>query len=359
MQLAQVSIRNFRAIEDRTIDFTDEFGRVRPITVLAGPNASGKTSILDAIACAICPATKMCWPRPNLRVSPAVIVRQGAAFADVEAKVRFDPVELETVRRLCDLASESSRVSDHQTVTLSWRYPDPKGEFAHGRQSYSVGRGWLAFEGRYRVTRLLYRPEVDFSWFERAGGVFTFDQERTLIGKQIPADIRAIITGELPESNGERRLVEDPRLLLLDLAVRGDVGEGEHAQQAKREWQTFKERHANICAPHRIIGPEPREVGLDMVFSDGEGRQYGIDGLSSGEQMVLLFLIRMVQEHIHRSIVLIDELELHQHPLWQRKLLQALPKMGDGNQFVVTTHSDYVRDIQPAEGRVVLGSLGD
>jgi predicted ATP-binding protein involved in virulence len=75
--------------------------------------------------------------------------------------------------------------------------------------------------------------------------------------------------------------------------------------------------------------------------------------------MVLLFLIRMVQEHIHRSIVLIDELELHQHPLWQRKLLQALPKMGDGNQFVVTTHSDYVRDIQPAEGRVVLGSLGD
>ena len=31
--------------------------------------------------------------------------------------------------------------------------------------------------------------------------------------------------------------------------------------------------------------------------------------------MVLLLLIRFVAEHMHRSLVLIDELELNEHPL--------------------------------------------
>jgi predicted ATP-binding protein involved in virulence len=95
-----------------------------------------------------------------------------------------------------------------------------------------------------------------------------------------------------------------------------------------------------------------------MVFSDGEC-DYRYDGLSSGEQMVLLFLLRFVSEHIHKSIVLIDEVELHQHPLWQRKLLNMLPKMGRDNQFILTTHSAYVRDIMPQDRRKVLGELGE
>ena len=59
MHLEHLTIRNFRGIDELQIDFRDELGRVRPLTLLAGPNASGKTTILDAIACALCPATKI------------------------------------------------------------------------------------------------------------------------------------------------------------------------------------------------------------------------------------------------------------------------------------------------------------
>ncbi len=96
----------------------------------------------------------------------------------------------------------------------------------------------------------------------------------------------------------------------------------------------------------------------DLLFSDGQNH-YRYDDTSSGEQMVLLFLVRMVSERIHQSTVLIDEIELHQHPVWQRKLLHMIPQMGVSNQIIATTHSAYVRDVVPPEAVISLGALGD
>lgn len=118
----------------------------------------------------------------------------------------------------------------------------------------------------------------------------------------------------------------------------------------------IRERYNEICQSHFIKGVVRDESGLDVIFSDGEN-EYRYDGLSSGEQMVLLFLIRMVTEHIHRSIVLVDEIELHQHPVWQRKLLYLLPKIGSENQIIATTHSAYIRDVVAREAMIDLGDL--
>jgi predicted ATP-binding protein involved in virulence len=74
---------------------------------------------------------------------------------------------------------------------------------------------------------------------------------------------------------------------------------------------------------------------------------------------VLLLLIRFVAERIHRSVVMIDELELNQHPIWQRKLLNMLPKMGEDNQIIATTHSPYLRDAVRPDAVIDLGALDD
>ena len=84
---------------------------------------------------------------------------------------------------------------------------------------------------------------------------------------------------------------------------------------------------------------------------------YWSDGLSSGQEVVLYYLVRFVHRRIHQSVVLIDEVELHQHPLWQQKLLHALPQMGSNVQVVATSHSSYLRDLVPTSA--VLGDLGD
>src|SRR5438093_12389633 len=49
MKLRKVRIENFRAIKETEIVFADALGAIRPVTVLAGPNGCGKTSVLFAI----------------------------------------------------------------------------------------------------------------------------------------------------------------------------------------------------------------------------------------------------------------------------------------------------------------------
>src|SRR5436309_15098001 len=53
MKLRKVRIENFRAIKETEIVFADALGAIRPVTVLAGPNGSGKTSLLFAIVQAL------------------------------------------------------------------------------------------------------------------------------------------------------------------------------------------------------------------------------------------------------------------------------------------------------------------
>jgi predicted ATP-dependent endonuclease of OLD family len=38
---------------------------------------------------------------------------------------------------------------------------------------------------------------------------------------------------------------------------------------------------------------------------------------------------------------------LHLHPPLQQALLRALPKLGKNNQFIITTHSDYIEQLVP------------
>lgn len=89
-----------------------------------------------------------------------------------------------------------------------------------------------------------------------------------------------------------------------------------------------------------------------LVVSKG-GNDLKINQLSSGEKMLLLLIAdiarRLSIANPLRSnplegegIVLIDEIELHLHPRWQRNIIPALNKTFPNIQFIVTTHSPQV-----------------
>ena len=44
------------------------------------------------------------------------------------------------------------------------------------------------------------------------------------------------------------------------------------------------------------------------------------------------------------AIILIDEIDCHIHPKWQKKLLPSLRELFPNCQFIVTTHSPYILD---------------
>jgi mono/diheme cytochrome c family protein len=86
-----------------------------------------------------------------------------------------------------------------------------------------------------------------------------------------------------------------------------------------------------------------------------EGRRiYDLAEMSSGEQAVFPLVYEFVRLDIRRSVVLVDELELHLHPPEQQRLLAALPRIGPDCQFLMTTHSEFLSSAIPNEREVRL-----
>jgi predicted ATPase len=114
-------------------------------------------------------------------------------------------------------------------------------------------------------------------------------------------------------------------------------------------------RTAHVFPGVSLAGVEPRPGAASPTRKDfffllrADGKTYDISEMSSGEQAVFEILFEFVRLRIAKSVVLIDELELHLHPPQQQALLPALPKLGHDCQFIITTHSRYVEDALPEE----------
>jgi hypothetical protein len=120
----------------------------------------------------------------------------------------------------------------------------------------------------------------------------------------------------------------------------------------------------------RHIEPEPG----GSLFSVSDASVFAIDkgplrlplgSLSDGERGALLLVadmaMRLVITHpgsaepLHGSgIVLIDELDVHFHPGWQRRVLPALAEVFPGVQIIAATHSPQVLSTLRPESVVVL-----
>lgn len=117
----------------------------------------------------------------------------------------------------------------------------------------------------------------------------------------------------------------------------------------------------NVFPDVEFAGVQPRNVDSGGGIKDSlfllrkKQRVYDIAEMSSGEQGVFPILYEFVRLRIAKSIVLVDELEMHLHPFQQQVLLAALSRLGEDCQFVLTTHSPYLEEVIPDSCEVRFG----
>lgn len=96
----------------------------------------------------------------------------------------------------------------------------------------------------------------------------------------------------------------------------------------------------------------------DILIIEKDKNRININNLSSGEKLLLQLLadisrrLTLANPSLDNplegtGIVLIDEIELHLHPKWQRNIIPALTKTFPNVQFIVTTHSPQVLSYVP------------
>lgn len=122
--------------------------------------------------------------------------------------------------------------------------------------------------------------------------------------------------------------------------------------------QKFINQEGFLPYKTRLERIEPSLTGVSVIFVDGNGKEVNIEQLGDGYRSILsmtLDLIRQmtIQYEVEQifteggeitlpGVVLIDEIDAHLHPEWQRKIGFWLTEHFPNIQFIVTTHSPLV-----------------
>ena len=355
MKLRQVVIRNFKGV--RKVEFSTETASraPRPLTALLGDNGSGKTSILQAIALTLSMATRRTRNVSSFNwhgFLPERVPSLGPTF--VELEVAFEPEEVALTSQLFRAWQESLPSDSRQLMKLV-----PPSEHAEVKLRFEEGRvdspqGFEAvnqFLGRYYVKALKdTRPDLKES-FAKLGDIFWFDQHRNLGSLMAENTV-----GEGLSREGWQAGVEQLREYLVGWW-------GFHTTPGRRGKDfipSLQQLFGTVFPGTRFVGLMPRAGSAtpranDFYFLiDRDDRIYDLAEMSSGEQAVFPLVYEFVRLDIKRSIVLIDELELHLHPPEQQRLLAALPKIGPDCQLLITTHSEFLSSAIPNEQEVRL-----
>jgi predicted ATP-dependent endonuclease of OLD family len=344
MKVQSVQLRYFKKFRNPPVfDFTDsETGLARDLIVLIGMNGAGKTSLLQAIAATLGVATgrlqslsDLDWAGYNYELLGS---NWGRFTPEVTIKVQFSSSEIQAVQefqhKLRDMGRDLYDSAARNIVTLQWR----DDRLLAGSRSEL-----FQFKGR-EYAKYLVRSE-GFNVFKRVGTTLWYTEQRTSTSLTKEDQQKKLeITDDIL-----RDLLSKWRQIHQDI----EIGKIQHLRPGHKDLYAEIENAYKTVFPKRSFeGPVPRE-GVDDILSEPwfylyDGRnQYEISEMSGGERPVFPMLMDFASWNIHNSVILIDEIELHLHPPMQQALLRALPNLGSNNQFIITTHSDYIEQLVP------------
>ena len=122
---------------------------------------------------------------------------------------------------------------------------------------------------------------------------------------------------------------------------------------------------------HDIRVTKPTETSLKpkVEFKTPYG-WVGLDGLSLGYRAMITWMVDLANRMFERypkssnplaepAIVLIDEIDLHLHPKWQRIIMRYLSERFVNTQFIVTAHSPLVVQAATNANIILLRREGD
>lgn len=350
-RIDRLEIRNFKKFSEYTCDFCPQF------TLLVGNNGTGKTTVLDALAVAA-GVWLINYPDANLASSGRNILSHEIRAETLKTIDSFrlidcKPVEVramgvigtETISWQRKISLKGYRTSNSDSKKAMQIVAQLFEQDRMGEKSwlpiigyYGAGRAWLPSNSRDRkTTKLAHEPS------RRWDGFHDCLAERIRIG-----DLQNWFHREA-------------------IAALNRHGEMRMAYKVVK----FAILHCIPAADNLWFDPDRLEI---MLLVDGQALPF--NNLSAGQKMMVALIadiaIKMVTQNFAflaeeseldyqtlpqvlqktPGLVLIDELDVHLHPKWQRRVVNDLKNTFPAVQFVCTSHSPFIiQSISPGELR--------
>lgn len=343
MQIDRLTVKNFACFGSRELVFNPRFN------LLVGENGAGKSSVLRALSVGI-----GSW----FIGTKGPGEQQGIVIDDVRAVPRAHGGDYPTFEKQFPSHVECSGVIEDQPLTWFRELLTENGRTTTAGAK-TIRDVASQFETKVREGNSLRLPLILYYgterlWFERGY------QEKTR-QRRLPSRLdgyRDCLNSTIQETEfvdwvADESLVKfqrgDDSHTPLDLVIKAVAACVEGADSIYYDAQA-------------------RRVVIRM--KDGQAQVLG--NLSDGQRIMLTMVGDMARRIIQlnpqlgpsaltetRGVVLIDELDLHLHPRWQRHIIQDLKRTFPSIQFIATTHSPQLVGQAAPDEIILLDDQGD
>ncbi|HAT1622859.1 TPA: AAA family ATPase [Raoultella planticola] len=365
IELSQLSILNFRIIDRLNLDMTSSH-----VQVLVGNNGAGKTTVLDAIS------NSLSWLIQR-------IVHRGGRAKDIEktditlgnadgyssiiTKIKLNK-NYSTTLELCE-------VEDGSIVNKKSFYTD----FTKLGHLYKLACEYdehfelplLAYYGVMRATDINSKDVAEYDETSVVDISNRFDgYNNALSGK---ADFKGFFRwykrlDDLVKHETTKAHQTDPTILSsLEKLAQTDENSRKLLNELISNLKESKKNEENSVARERqkiinntisLFMEDFKNLNVELkptlhLSVEKLNKKINVLQLSQGEKSLLalvldicrrMMVLNPLSENplLTAGIILIDEVDLHLHPEWQRNVLKKLTDVFPNCQFIVSTHSPQI-----------------
>ena len=331
MKLKHVTLENFRGFKKLELTLDPQ------LTVLVGANGAGKSSVLDAIAILLSRITSRVRGGAGRRDIRELDIRNKSSFALIRANaldeefINWQVLKVRSGHLRPEVSKENDSLSHYtksiqQKITLNTE-EEEFSAFANDTSIpifsyYPINRAVLDIPLRIRRTHTFYQLEA---WDEALTSASNFRSFFEWFRER-----------EDYENEGKSK---DFQLEAVRMALKTFLPE-------------FSDISVRRNPLRMIIKKHDREVRIDQL-SDGEKSLIALVGdvarrlikANTSSQWFDIINLDKNSDCLNKEsegIILIDEVDLHLHPAWQRMVLPKLTATFPNCQFIVSTHSPQI-----------------
>ena len=325
MKIKRVELENFRSIRQMGLDFRPGFN------IIAGVNGAGKSTLLDAID------LLLSWVKNRIRLHSSSgsypqlsDISKGATFARLR------------------IVAENSCGTDNDKEII-WEIAKISSAFRNGNRPKSELGSLTEFTDQLASLYYENNGEVSMPMFVKYSVNRSLIDIPTHVHKKHVLDAMALYEGKIDGGSNLRSFYEWFR-------EREDIEREEREERKTFEYEDKQLKSVRTAISLVMEGYgdlHTRRKAPSGFELRKDGKTFRVEELSDGEKCYLT-LIGDIARRLAicnpalqnptegEGIILIDELELHLHPLWQAQAIDKLRKVFPNCQFFITTHSPHI-----------------
>lgn len=349
MLIEKLTLRNFKCFEDIDVEFHPN------MTVIVGINGSGKTSVMEGVAIAVSTMFAQMDGLSSIGINKGQVRIKtfiSGSTKDIQAQY---PIEV----------SAEARTDDGKSVSWKRSLNSPKGKLTivDAKEITDLGK---SFQERLRRGDTgLILPVIAYYG---TGRLWDYHREK----QKDVFKTNSRINGYIDCVDGRTNVK-----LMMNWFAKMTVQKYQNQELGMDEIHELNAVYSAMESCYRrITGCEDVKIQysmgtkeLDVAYKEQSGEWMRIplnqlsDGYKSTISLIADIAYRMAVLNPHlrsevctktNGVVIIDEVDLHLHPAWQRRILGDLRAIFPRVQFIVSTHAPSVINTVKKENIIII-----